>query len=81
MILQLGAALLMIWVLNIGFMVYQVVRHTPNWKDDDVDVDEIAQNFMKNAPLEQIQMIHRIEQMNPFFGYAGVIFLLAAMVI
>jgi len=51
MFLQIGAALLMIWLLNLGYMVYEIFRHTPNWRDDDVDSDEIVQNFMMNTPL------------------------------
>lgn len=81
MILQIGAALLMIWILNIFWMVWEIVRHTPNWKDDDVNTDEIVQNFMMNTPLEKIEQLRKVSEYNPFFGMGGISFLLLAMVL
>lgn len=81
MILQIGTAFLMIWILNWLWMLWEILRHTPNWRDEDVNADEIAQNFMTNTPLEKLQMIQKVSEVNPMFGMTGVTFLLLAMII
>jgi hypothetical protein len=81
MILQVGVAFLMIWLMNWLWMLWEILRHTPNWRDNDVDSDEIAQNFMTNTPIEKLQMIQKISEVNPMLGMTGVAFLLLAMVI
>jgi hypothetical protein len=81
MFLQVGVAFLMIWLMNWLWMLWEILRHTPNWRDDGVDSDEIAQNFMTNTPIEKLQMIQKIAELNPMLGMTGVAFLLLAMVI
>lgn len=81
MFLQLGAGLLMIWMFNWLWMLWEILRHTPNWRDSEVDSDEIVQNFMMNTPIERLQMLQKINEINPLMGMSGVFFLLFAMVI
>jgi len=81
MIIQFGAAFLMIWLLNWMWMFYQIIRHTPNWRDEGVDADEIVQNFMTNAPLELIEKIQTIGQANPFLFVAGITMILMGFLI
>jgi hypothetical protein len=81
MMLQIGLALLIIWIMNIMFIVYALLKHTPNWRDEDTETMDLLQNFMTNASLPQIQMIQNVIKMNPFFGVGAVVCIIAAMVI
>jgi hypothetical protein len=81
MIAQLGLAFIVIWAGNLMWMIYQVVRHTPNWRDKDVDINEIMTNFVTNTTQEQLEMIRRVSQVNPMMGMSGVMLLLMAWIL
>lgn len=81
MIVQMGLAFLCIWIGNLLWMVFQVVRYTPNWRDENVNIDDIMMNFMTNATLEQIEMIRKVAQVNPMMGMSGVMLLLMALIV
>jgi hypothetical protein len=46
MFIQLGLTCFFICAINLIFMVREVVHYTPNWKDTDVDADEISVTFL-----------------------------------
>jgi len=81
MITQLGAAFLLIWVGNFFWMIYQIVKHTPNWLDKEVDTDEILSNFVTNTTQEQMENIRTVARLNPMMGLSGVMLLLMGMLI
>ncbi len=81
MILQFGAAVLLIWLMNWMWIFYEIIRHTPNWTNKEVDSDEIVQNFMTNSTFEKIEMIQKVGKMNPALGMIGASLLLIAMII
>lgn len=79
--LQLGIAFIFIWFFNLIWMIREILKHTPNWKDHDVDTDEIIKNFMANTPLERMEMIHKIGEINPLIGLSAISMLLFAFII
>jgi hypothetical protein len=79
--MQFGAAMILLWLANWLWILYEVYKYTPNWHDKDVDSDEIAQNFMTNAPPEKIEKMSKIADMNPIIGMSGVALLLLATII
>lgn len=79
-LLPIGIALCIIWFMNLVWIVREFVRHTPNWKDEDVTSDEIVQNFMANTPLEKIEFIMKIAEFNPVLGMSGLSCLLLAFI-
>lgn len=81
MIIQTGLALLLIWLMNWIWMIREVLRHTPNWRDKDVESDEIVQNFMNNTPLERMLFIQKIGEMNPIIGVSAIAIILTAFII
>lgn len=81
MFMQMGLAFMVIWAGNFVWMIYQVVKHTPNWRDEDVTSDDILNNFMMNATLEQIEMLRKVAQINPMMGMGGVTLLLMSLII
>lgn len=70
-----------IWFMNLAWLIREVLKHTPNWRDEDVDSDEIVQNFMTNTPMERLEFIQKIGQINPMIGLSGVMFLLFALIL
>ena len=81
MIVQFGTAMILLWLANWLWIFYEVVKHTPNWTDKEVDTDEIAQNFMTNASPERIEKMSKIANMNPVIGMSGIALLLLATII
>lgn len=81
MILQTGVAFLTIWILNWMWMFWEIIRHTPNWKEEDVTSDEIVQTFMTNTPLEKLEMIQKVAQVNPLLFLSGIALLLFGIAI
>lgn len=81
MVVQMGVAFLCIWLGNLFWIIFQVVRYTPNWRDDNVSVEDIMMNFMTNATLDQIEFIRKVSQINPMIGMSGVALLLMALII
>ena len=81
MFMQLGAACLAIWAMNWYFMLREFLQHTPNWREDEVDSDEIIQNFLANTPLERLMFIQKLAQMNPLFLMSGAVMLLFGLLI
>lgn len=71
MTLQFGLAFLVIWFLNWSWILYQILKFTPNWKDEEIDHNQIIQNFMTSAPLELIQQLQFISQNNPIIFLLG----------
>lgn len=78
--LEIGIFLLVLWLANWIFMLTEFLRHTPNWRDEDVDPDELVKNFLMNTPLEKIQMIQATAQTNPLLGISGCILILFALI-
>jgi hypothetical protein len=81
MLLQVGLALLVIWIMNIMFILIALLQHTPNWRDKDTESSDLLQNFITNATIVQVQMLQNAIKMNPFFGFMAVVFIVAAIVI
>lgn len=80
-LMQLGVGMLAIWVINILMIMIEIIKSTPNWTDDDIDADEIVQNFLTNTSLERIEFVQKLAEMLPIFGYGGIVFLLAALIL
>lgn len=81
MFLQLGGACLCIWVMNWVFMIREVLQHTPNWRDGDVDGEEIVQNFMMNTPLDRLMFIQKLAQINPMMFVSGIVLLMFGLLL
>jgi hypothetical protein len=81
MLLQVGLALLVIWIMNLVFIIASLLKHTPDWRDKDTASADLLQNFITNATIVQIQMLQNAVKMNPFFGFAAVMCIVAAIVI
>ena len=81
MITQMGLAFLTIWICNFFWMIYQVVKHTPNWRDKEIDTDEILSNFVTNTTQEQMENIRTVARLNPMMGVTGVTLLLMGWII
>lgn len=80
MFLQIGLALGMIWLMNLLFIVVDILKHA-SFGDDDEEGDKVVEKWMMNTPLERIQMIQNISNMQPFFGWGAIIFLLMAWIV
>lgn len=73
MIMQIGAALLMIWLMNWLYVLYKILRYSPNWRDEETAADEIVQNFVTDADIDEIEQIKNIVDATPYFGWAGLL--------
>lgn len=71
MILQVGFALWTIWVLNCCYVAHQIFKHTPNWRDADVDSDQLVQNFLTNTPPERLEFVKNVSSMNRGLFWMG----------
>jgi len=81
MFFEFGTGLVLIWVLNWMWMFWQIVKFTPNWRESDVDSDQLVENFITNAPPNLIEFFTKVAQTNPVFGVTGVVLLLMSMII
>lgn len=82
MFLQLGLACVIIWFINILWISWVVIKHNPDWRDQDkVDAEKIIMNFMSNASPETIEWIRRISTHNPMFGMCGLSLLLLSIIV
>jgi hypothetical protein len=75
---QIGLALLMIWMMNFAWMIWEVLRCTPDWTDEDAE--SIAQNFIMNTPSEKLQFIQKVGKFNPWIGLGAVTILIMTMI-
>lgn len=80
MFLQLGLAAILIWFLNWAWMIWQILRYTPNWRDNDIDSDQIATNFVVNAPEDLIEFFAKVATGNPYLGMVGVVFIMLSFI-
>lgn len=81
MILHIGLAMALIVVLNWITMIYEVIKHTPNIKDDDVTANDIIHNFMKNTDLRTIQRLEVLVQINKFLGPGAFVLIAYALLV
>lgn len=77
-LIDLGVAFLFFWLLNVIWVWYELIKHTPNWKE--TDQKEIFANFITNAPLEKIRFVSTIGNVNPWIGLSGVLFILLGFI-
>ena len=77
--IQIGMTLLVIWLMNFMWIIWEVLRCTPDWKDEGTDVETIAQNFLMNSSPEKIQFIKNVGEVNPWIGLSAVTVILLAM--
>lgn len=77
---QFGIGVLLIWILNWGWLIFEIFRYTPDWSDDNIDSDDIVSNFMKNCPPERFDMFQKVATMNPYMGMAGIAMLIASTI-
>lgn len=80
MLLQIGLALLVIWVMNLMLIIYALLSHTPNWRERDNSTD-LMLNFIANASTVQIQMLHNAVKMQPWCASIAILCIIAAMII
>jgi hypothetical protein len=81
MIMQLGLGMLLLALMNNGYIVREVYKHTPNWRDEDVTSDDLVKNFMTNTPPDRLQLIGMISKANPTLLIGGALCIVLAMVI
>jgi hypothetical protein len=80
MFIQLGLTCFFICAINLIFMVREVVHYTPNWKDTDVDADEISSNFLANATPESLKFIRQISNTNKAFFMSGLFMIMVSLI-
>jgi hypothetical protein len=81
MIMQLGLGLWLLALMNNGYIIREIYRHTPNCSDKDVTSDDIIKNFMTNTPLDRLEMIGKMGKANPTLFIGGALCIVLAMVI
>jgi hypothetical protein len=79
MLFQIGAALLIIWVLNWLWVIYQIINNVDDWMEHKTS-DELLRSFLANTPMEQLGNIEQVSKMNSLCWKAGLAFLIAALV-
>lgn len=70
-----------IWIFNVLFLIYQVIKCTPNFIKDETDSETIVHNFMMNTPIEQLEKIKYINSINPLFAHGGILLLIISLLI
>jgi len=78
MIMQLGIAMLLMWAATHIAIFVELIRYTPNWRRDNSSAEEIALNFIMNAPPERIMFLGRLGKVSSFLGWGGLIMVTAA---
>ena len=82
MFIQLGIACFMIWLLNWSWIFYTIFKHTKDeWKDADVDGDEIVMKFLAKADMELLQKFQMVTTINPNFFWIGAALLTLGLII
>jgi hypothetical protein len=81
MIMQLGLGLWLLALMNNGYILREIYRHTPNWRDKDVTPDDMVKNFMTNTPPDRLEIIGKMGQANPALLIGGTLCVVLAMVI
>ena len=75
MYIAAGLAFIVMGVYNIFKILYTIIRYTPNALKDQVDVDVIMKNFMKNTSEDEISFIINLYDINPMIFATGIIFI------
>lgn len=81
MILQLGFACLILWLVNFCWLLYTIMKETPNWRDEEVDSNDIVTNFLKNSSVEKIKFFGSVGKLNPWIGISGLFFIAIGLMI
>jgi hypothetical protein len=81
MIMQLGLGLWLLALMNNGYIIREIYKHTPNWRDENVTSDELLQNFMTNTPLDRLEMISKLGKTNPALFIGGALCITFAFII
>jgi hypothetical protein len=81
LLLNFGAAAMVVWAGNMIWIFSQIVKHTPNWRSDKVDADTMIQNFVTNTPIEHMARIQAVAQTNSFVGFTGLALLILASIL
>lgn len=79
--LQIGLFMLLLTLLNWLAILLEVVKHTPNWLDEKVTVDEIIENFMRNLDLNRIELLKTYKHMNEILSTGAFLFITYALII
>ena len=82
MILFMGGLFLgMLWVLNWGYLFYIMIKHTPNWRDPELDSDGIVNDFLKNVPIETLLFTEKVATLNESISPIAIILLVAGIIL
>lgn len=81
MITQLGIACFCIWLFNIIFVYREILQHTPNWYDEEVDISDIMTNFMMNTSYERLAFIQSLLSINPMMFISGLVLIISGILI
>jgi hypothetical protein len=81
MIMQLGLGALLLALMNIGYIIIEVFKHTPDWRNEDVSSDDVVKNFMTNSPPETLKIIGLMSKANPALIIGGILCIVLAILI
>jgi hypothetical protein len=81
MIMQLGLGLWLLALMNNGYIIREIYRHTPNWRDEGVTSDDLIQNFMTNTPPDRLEIIGNLGKLNPTLFIGGALCVALALII
>lgn len=73
MLISAGLGFIAIGVLNIIKIAFDVIKHTPNALEDDVDVVTIMMNFTQNTSQEHQEFLEKLHKSNILFFTTGTI--------
>jgi hypothetical protein len=69
--IELGLAMITMLFLNIGFTVMQLSKYVPGWQE--LETEEMMAELLRSAPMNIIQMLAFLSQMNILLLVGGLI--------
>jgi hypothetical protein len=81
MFMNIGLGLLLIWLMNTGYIVKLILDATPGWFKDETKAEDLVTNFITNTTQAQQQLISSMQKMSAPLLLGGITIVLLSFII